>query len=151
MAENPSRCDSGKSDGNGIHRKMKLDLRRDVHADNFTLGKLFIDDDPMYYTCEDAVREKKIPGQTAIPVGRYKVIVSFSQRFQKHLPLLLDVPNFSGVRIHSGNTKEDTEGCILIGIGRTTNGVKQSRLAMADFMPRLEYGLLNGDVWLAVS
>jgi len=89
-------------------------------------------------TCEDAVRPVKVPGITAIPTGRYKLIVNFSQRFQKFLPLLLDVPNYSGVRIHSGNTAADTEGCVLLGTSRTKGGVTNSRYAMSLFMDKLE-------------
>lgn len=80
-------------------------LIRDVIAPDFTLGTLTIGN-VMYQTCEDTVRDVKIPGQTAIPEGKYKVVITFSNRFQKFLPLLLDVPKFTGVRIHSGNVAE---------------------------------------------
>lgn len=85
------------------------------------IGELTIDGVHQCFTLEDKVREKKIFGKTAIPPGRYEVTVSFSNHFQKKLPLLMNVPNFEGVRIHSGNTAKDTEGCILVGMtkGRT--------------------------------
>lgn len=86
-------------------------LTRDVKAPTFTLGKLEVGK-YLYHTCEDAVRDVKIPGKTAIPAGEYKVIITFSNRFQKHLPLLLDVPNFTGVRIHAGNVAE-TETLVM--------------------------------------
>ena len=131
---------------------MKLVLERDVKAPLFTLGKLYIDGQFAVFTCEDTMRQKpgipvehwKRDGETAIPRGTYRVIITFSNRFKKHLPLLLDVPGFSGVRIHAGNTAGDTEGCILIGTGRVKAGVSNSRLAMSVFMPRLEEGLKNG-------
>lgn len=116
---------------------MKLTLTRDTLADDFTLGKLTAGN-VCFYTCEDAVRDEKVYGKTAIPAGVYQVELTFSQRFQKILPLLKDVPNFSGVRIHSGNTAADTEGCILIGKQRTENGVAQSRIAMSELMALLE-------------
>lgn len=130
---------------------MKLRLDRDIKTPQFTLGRFYVDGHLSYWTVEDCVRDHKIPGQTAIPAGDYKVIVNHSLHFDKDLPLLLNVPNYEGVRIHSGNTAADTEGCILIGITRTKDGVAGSRMAMEAFMPQLNYGLLRGDVWLSVS
>lgn len=107
---------------------MELTLKRDILADGYTLGLLSVDGKHYCYTVEDMVREGvKIPGKTAIPYGRYKVIVNMSNRFKKLMPLLIDVPGFSGVRIHSGNTAEDTEGCIIVGKVRTEKGVRDSR------------------------
>lgn len=125
---------------------MKLVLERDIKAPKFTLGKLYVDGQFKFYTCEDAIREKpgvpveewKIKGDTAIPRGTYRVIITFSNRFQKHLPVLLDVPGFTGIRIHAGNTEKDTEGCILIGTGRTNGSITNSRLAMSVLIPMLE-------------
>ena len=125
---------------------MKLKLIRDHFDDNFTLGRLYIESEGEYfYTCEDAVRAKKIYGKTAIPIGKYQVILTFSNRFKKVLPLLVDVPNFSGVRIHSGNTAADTEGCILVGLERSGSGVGHSRDAMALLMPKLQSAYDNVD------
>jgi Family of unknown function (DUF5675) len=137
---------------------MKILLERDIKTPYFTLGKMFIDGQLTVYTCEDAVREKpgvpvaewKVPGSTAIARGIYRVIITFSNRFQKHLPLLLDVPGFSGVRIHAGNTAGDTEGCILVGTGRAKESVTNSRLAMSVLMPKIEEGLKNGAVTIEI-
>jgi hypothetical protein len=95
---------------------MNLVMPRLVYTPLSTLGRILINHESYCYTLEDTVRPKgiKIPGQTAIPAGRYRVIVTESQRFGKMLPLLIDVPNFSGVRLHGGNTAEDTEGCLLV-------------------------------------
>lgn len=107
---------------------MELTLKRDILADGYTLGLLSVDGKHYCYTVEDKVREGvKIPGKTAVPYGRYKVIVNMSNRFKKLMPLLIDVPGFEGVRIHSGNTAEDTEGCIIVGRIRTEKGVRDSR------------------------
>ena len=66
------------------------------------------------YTMEPAVRKgPKVPGKTAIPAGTYDCVVNFSKRFQKPLPLIMNVPSFSGVRIHGGNRPENTQGCVL--------------------------------------
>lgn len=130
---------------------MKILLERDVKTPDFTLGKLYASGQLVAYTCEEAITPTKIKGESAIPAGVYRVIINFSNRFQKHLPLLLDVPNYAGIRIHSGNTAknrpdgtDDTEGCILIGTGRNKEQVLNSRLAMSVFMPMLEEGLKNG-------
>ena len=116
---------------------MQLLLIRDSFNVDFTIGKLYVDDRFFCDVLEDAVRKEKIKGKTAIPAGAYKVILTKSVRFKKILPLLLDVPNYEGVRIHSGNTHEDTEGCLLVGT-RTGTSVKDSRIAMGKLMALLE-------------
>lgn len=80
-----------------------------------TEGILYIDEKYFCRTLEDKVRDKKIANETAIPYGTYQVILSYSPRFKRFLPLLLNVPNFEGIRIHMGNTTKDTSGCILVG------------------------------------
>ena len=105
---------------------MELKLIRIYLSDNYTIGKLYINDKYFCDTLEDKVRdtnkdgkfdngEIKIHGETAIPYGTYKVIVNYSNHFQRNLPLLLNVPSFEGIRMHRGNTASDTEGCILLG------------------------------------
>lgn len=94
---------------------MKLELTRELGTEGYTFGALSVNGTYECHTLEDQVRDKKIHGETAIPAGTYEVIVSFSPRFQRDLPLLVSVPNFEGVRIHPGNTAADTEGCILPG------------------------------------
>jgi hypothetical protein len=102
---------------------MHLELKRNYFADKFTVGKIFLNGQFICYSLEDTYREIdnepvsswKIMGQTAIPKGTYNISVTMSQRFQVKLPLLADVPGFSGVRIHTGNSSKDTEGCILVG------------------------------------
>lgn len=121
----------------------KLVLKRDIFTDEFTLGKITVDGVHFCYTVEDMVRTEKVAGKTAIPFGKYKILVTLSARFKKMLPLLLDVPNFTGVRIHSGNTAADSEGCILVGLGRTDTGVSRSRDAMASLMKLLEQSKNN--------
>lgn len=121
----------------------KLLLKRDILEDGFTLGRISVDGVHFCYTVEDAVRDTKIAGKTAIPFGNYKIVVTPSPRFKTMLPLLLDVPNFTGIRIHAGNTAADSEGCILVGMGRTDNGVSRSRDAMAALMKLLEQSKNN--------
>lgn len=109
---------------------MKLTLVREELHEDCTLGRLYNGKDAICFTLEDAVRSKKIRGETAIPYGTYPVVITWSPRFQKHLPLLLDVPGFEGVRIHSGNTHLDTEGCILVGKRKVARTVTESRATM---------------------
>ena len=117
---------------------MELTLNRDVLNSEFTLGELLIDGVHFCYTVEDVVRiGEKVHGKTAIPYGRYKVILNMSNRFKKIMPLLIDVPQFEGVRIHSGNTALDTEGCLIVGMVRTDNGVGMSRVAFQKLMDKL--------------
>lgn len=115
---------------------MKIEVRRTFKGTECTIGKLYIDGSYFCDTLEDAVREKKIAGITAIPAGEYKVKKSYSPRFKKTLPEILNVPNFTGVRIHAGNTAKDTDGCILLGLNKIKGQVINSRDAMAFFMAR---------------
>lgn len=120
---------------------MLLRLARQELAPGYTLGRLHIDSAVFCWTLEDTVREPgvKIPGATAIPVGRYVVQVTMSPRFKQRMPILLDVPNFSGVRIHPGNSAADTEGCILVGYKALSNGrIAESRWAYQDLLNRIE-------------
>lgn len=107
---------------------MKLTLKRIYKGEDYTIGKLYIDGRLFSNTLEDAVREIKIPGKTAIPTGEYEIMLTHSPRFHKIMPLLMNVPNFEGVRIHSGNTAKDTEGCILIGKNTIKGQLTSSRV-----------------------
>ena len=110
---------------------MKLLVRRTALKDTYTIGRLYVDGDYFCDTLEDRVRnlrkEAKVAGETAIPDGRYKVTITMSPRFGRLLPLLHDVPQFTGVRIHAGNTAKDTQGCILVGFNRVKGKVVDSR------------------------
>lgn len=124
---------------------MDLRLQREPTRDGATLGCLFVDGHFECFTLEDIVRERpgepvsawKIPAETAIPVGRYRVVVTRSTRFQRDLPLLLDVPGFTGIRIHPGNGSLDTEGCLLVGRDRVAGRLHQSRVACEALLARL--------------
>lgn len=109
---------------------MNLKLIRIYLKEKYTIGKLYIDGKYFCDTLEDRVRdlrkEGKVPGETAIPAGTYKVIVNISPRFKRKLPRLLDVPGFDGILIHRGNTPEDTAGCILVGENKIAGKVINS-------------------------
>lgn len=109
---------------------MKLKVERRFLKPEYTIGRLEVDGKYFCDTLEDQVRdlsrEKKVPGQTAIPVGKYEVIVNISPRFKRKLPRLLNVPGFEGILIHRGNTPEDTAGCILVGENKAKGRVINS-------------------------
>lgn len=119
---------------------MKLKLKRIEINPNFTVGKLYVDDVYQCYTLEDVVRKgPKVDGKTAIPVGTYDVIIDHSNRFNREMPHILNVPGFTGVRIHSGNTSADTDGCILVGT--TWSGqdfIGNSKLAYEGLFKKLQ-------------
>jgi hypothetical protein len=117
---------------------MKIDIKRLHKCKHSVIGELTIDGLWECYTLEDLERDIKIKGETAIPKGTYKVIINQSNRFKRLLPLLLNVPEFEGVRIHSGNTNHDTEGCILVGRTRTDDFIGQSRKAFDKLFEKMK-------------
>lgn len=128
---------------------MKITLTRRPSVNGWTLGDLAIDGVHQSWTCEDVVREgAKVYGDTAIPAGRYRVVVTYSNRFQRDLPLLVDVPGFTGIRIHSGNTAKDTQGCIMPGLAYGVGGVVQSRAAFDNLFDRIKAA--DGEVWIEI-
>jgi hypothetical protein len=99
---------------------MELLNKRIYKGNDYTIGELYINGVFFSHTLEDKVRllnsyEDKVYGQTAIPIGRYKVIISYSNHFKKEMPEILNVEFFKGIRIHAGNDNNDTDGCILVG------------------------------------
>ena len=114
---------------------MKLKLIREEFNDICTIGKLFINDEFFCYTLEDKDRglkdsdplplivAKKVFGKTAIPKGKYKVIVNESPKFKRMLPRILDIKGFDGVLLHRGNSANDSLGCILVGYKKGENSI----------------------------
>jgi len=139
---------------------VEIIVERLQKDEDVTIGAITIDGDFACWSLEDPVREIpgqpvstwKIHGETAIPAGRYKVIVDMSARFKRLLPLLLDVPGYSGVRIHAGNTAADTEGCILVGNERLAKSLARSQLALAPFMAKMGEAQRKGEtIWLEIA
>jgi len=133
-------------------------LLRDDCTPARTLGTLTFEDGFTCQTLEDPVREgAKVYGDTAIPLGTYRITITKSKRYGKMMPLLHNVPNFGGVRLHCGNNTDDTSGCILVGMGRDPGAesdglqIAQSRDAMDEVQPRIAAALAHGDeVWLDI-
>ena len=128
---------------------MELLLERDMCGTESTLGKLYVDGRYQCETLEDVDRKledggTKIFGCTAIPRGRYEVIVDWSAHFGRTLPRLLDVPDFDGIRIHPGNAPKDTEGCILVGSRRGDNYVYQSMVAFSLLFTKIDDAIEGG-------
>lgn len=126
---------------------MELTLNRIFLGSSATIGELLINDKHLCDTLEDRVRPEgeKVYGKTAIPEGTYEVKLTHSPRFKKILPEILNVPNFSGIRIHTGNSSKDTEGCILVGTwdGEKEDWVGNSRIAFDELMTLLEKATNN--------
>lgn len=137
---------------------MKLVLTRTLLNAKSTIGKLIVDDTFFCYTLEDKDRylethpEAKVYGETAIPRGRYQVIIDFSGRFQRELPRLLLVPGFEGIRIHPGNTDKDTHGCILVGTSIVNDDfISNSRATFDHLFAILDDAYNRGqEIWIEV-
>lgn len=128
---------------------MELFLNRLIKADKCTIGNLFVDDKFECVVLEDKdrnltqsmpieeIKKQKVYAQTAIPAGRYEVVVTFSNRFKQYLPLIMGVPGYEGIRIHPGNTHEHTEGCLLPGTSHTETSVLNSRAAFRSLFAKI--------------
>lgn len=107
---------------------MKLAVHRQWFTDKTSIGQLLIADQIFCFTLEDRIRAPgvKVKAETAIAPGLYDLVIDFSDRFQKLMPHVLDVPLFKGIRIHPGNYAVDTDGCLLVGDERVTDAVLHS-------------------------
>lgn len=133
---------------------LTLTLKRGPSSDKSTIGELFFGDAEdghlECYILEDPVRPEKIKHKTAIPAGKYEIIINFSNRFQKNMPLLLNVPNYKGIRIHPGNTAKDTSGCLLPGTSKGIDFVGQSRKAYSRLLDKIRFALQHGKVFIDI-
>jgi len=149
-----------------LHRRMELTLNRKQKLENRTIGELLVNGNKFSFTLEDKVRllwslmpfkqllGVKIFGKTAVPSGRYQIVLAYSNRFKRKLPLLVNVPKFEGVLIHGGNTEADTEGCILIGKldpkTQTIYGAKTLGL-LDKLMAQLEPASKTGKIFITIN
>ena len=141
---------------------MKLTLKRIALRPTYTIGKLYIDDAYFCDTLEDTVRdtnksgkfdngEQKVKGKTAIPYGTYEIKWTYSPRFKKYTPQLMNVPSFEGIRVHAGNTSADTEGCLILGENKQVGKVLNSRATINKFYPIIKKACSNGKVTIEIK
>ena len=148
---------------------MELILTRIAKRKTYTIGRLAIikkvseeyktyeEEEYFCDTLEPTWRDyahgaHKIKGRSAIPEGRYAVVISFSPKFEQWLPILLGVPKFEGIRIHEGNCSEDTEGCILVGKNREIGKVLDSRIWLHRLKQKIVEAKDKGEaVWITIK
>ena len=148
---------------------MELILERIAKRKTYTIGRLYIrrrvDDEYLagtenkYFcdTLEPTRRDYangayKVKGRSAIPEGRYAVVISWRPKFKQWLPILLGVPKFEGIRIHAGNTSEDTEGCILVGKNKLVGQVVDSRIWVHRLKQKIVEAKGRGEpVWITIK
>jgi hypothetical protein len=132
---------------------VELTLQRDDATATRTIGHLFVGMSYQCFTLEDTIRGDgpKMLHETAIPAGRYQVMITHSQRFERMLPLLVGVPDFDGIRIHAGNTDKDTSGCILVGMSRARDSILSSQSALAALQPKIAAAIAQGEgCWITI-
>lgn len=135
---------------------MLIEVKRLYKKDTYTIGVLMVDGEKFSDTLEDKVRdlksEKKIYGETAIPAGKYKVVMSMSSKFKRVMPYLENVPQFTGIMIHPGNTIKDTLGCILVGENKKKGQLVNSRKYSDELNKRINEAIERKEqVWVEVD
>ena len=141
---------------------MELLVARYHKKPTYTIGKLFIDGDYFCDTLEDTdrglsnamqlsqIQAAKRKGITAIPTGRYLMELTLSPRFGRTLPIIIGVKGFDGIRIHRGNTHEDTEGCILVGENKAVGKVLNSANTENSLIERLKKINNNEQIYITI-
>ena len=146
---------------------MELILIRKYFKEDYTIGVLILEEHKLCDTLEDKVRdlqdinhdgdfddpgEGKIYGKTAIPYGRYRIIFNYSPKYKRVMPLLLNVPGYSGIRIHSGNIPEHTAGCLLLGENKEKGKVLNSRYHVTVVTALMQKAIKEGEqVWITIK
>ena len=153
----------GIGDWRTIIGVMTIALKRIAKKGTYTIGKLYIDSKYFCDTLEDKDRgltqsmseseiaKKKVYGETAIPSGKYEVVVTYSAKFKQYMPLLLNVKGFAGIRIHSGNTDKDSYGCILVGKNTVVGKVLSSRDTYRKLFPIIREACKKEKVYITIE
>ena len=131
---------------------MNLNLKRTDFTKRSTIGTLDIDSTFFCFTLEDRFPEDriKVKGETCIPAGKYEVVTDWSNRFQRMMPHILNVPGFEGIRIHAGNSSKDVSGCVALGQIAGKDFVGHSAVAFDSFYAKLVSGLKEGRVFIEI-
>lgn len=136
---------------------MEITLQRLFKKPDYTIGHILVNGDYYCDSLEDTdrhlssdmtaeeIKQIKVHGSTAIPTGRYRVVETYSPKFKRNMPLLLNVPGFSAIRIHPGNTIADTDGCILPGWNKQKGMVLDSRKAFLPLERQIYEAIFNGE------
>ena len=136
---------------------MELRLERKYRSNNYCIDKLYINGKYFSDALEDPdrgltdtmsleeIQKIKIKGNTCIPYGTYNITITYSPRFKKNLPLLNNVKGFDGIRIHSGNKPQDTEGCLLPGFNKVKGQVIDSRVTTDKLIAQIQQSLNKGE------
>jgi hypothetical protein len=142
---------------------MILELNRKTRTSKSTIGELLINGEFFCYVLEDfdrglnssqsvsEINQRKVYAETAIPSGTYKVVITFSPRFKQYMPLLLNVKGFQGIRIHSGNTAAHTEGCLIVGLTKAADFVRQSKVAYSRLMAKLKKVEKTEEIFISIK
>jgi len=139
---------------------MELKVIRKEFSSKTSIGELYINDVFFCYTLEDTdrnlmqtmgkkeIEELKIYGKTAIPYGRYEVVMTWSNKFKCIMPLVNNVPGYLGIRIHKGNSEVDTLGCLLVGMKKSVDKISNSTDAFDKLFILLKDACAKGKVWI---
>jgi hypothetical protein len=126
---------------------MNITVFRVRFHETRTVGQLYIDGDLFCFTLEDKVREVKVQDETAIPEGKYRVVLENSPKFGPDTITLRDVPNFTKIRVHAGNTEHHTEGCLIVGYRLNDDGTIKfgtTRPAVRDLKTKIKEAIDSG-------
>ena len=138
---------------------MEIKLERKNFTDTYTEGNLYVDGKWFCHVVEDTVRakpgqwsaSKKVYGKTAIPYGRYPVLVTWSNRFKRQLTGIFNVPDFEGIRIHNGTSAASSAGCPIISYKNVGNGVLvNEKAAMNDLCKMVQAAQKTGKVFIGI-
>lgn len=142
---------------------MEIVSTRKVFTEKTTISEVFVDGIRECFFLEDKdrgliqsmnleeIKKLKVYGETAIPKGRYEIVISYSERFKKKLPLLLNVPGYEGIRIHTGNYAEHTHGCLLPGKIASKDSVSESTVAFNALFEKIDKALNTEKVFITIK